>query len=249
MVMKIVSSVLLALFLAALGAGAVFYQKKYQPMAAEYEKMKSGMIELDRAKTELKKYKERERGETAWLNPAIDILSAGLADAVKGGKAEVLSAGGRVVVNIAEDALYMPGSYTFAKESKQLLLKLESLLKSNELKGRGIMIGNTTEAVPAQGKGRKKIPAKEARALAANRSEALIKHLEKNGVDQDVLIAAAYSSKRPETGFTLKSRKTVIIIENPPVGPAVASKQGAPPAAPAAPSKTIPIQPAQPKTQ
>ncbi len=247
--MKIVSSVLLALFLAALGAAAVFYQKTYQPMAAEYEKMKGGMNELDRTKTELKKHKERESGEKAWLNPALDVLSAGLADEIKGGKAEVLSAGSKVIVNIAEDALYMPGSYTFAKESKQLLLKLESLLKSNELKGREIMIGNTTEAVPAQGKGRKKIPPKEARTLAADRSEVLIKHLEKNGVSHDVLIAAAYSSKRPEIGFTLKSRKTVITIENPLVGPAVALKQGPPPAAPAAQPKTTPIQPAQPKTQ
>ena len=44
--------------------------------------------------------------------------------------------GVNVVVNIAEDSLYMPGSYTFTRESEKLLLKLESLLRAGELKGK-----------------------------------------------------------------------------------------------------------------
>jgi hypothetical protein len=161
--MKIVTFALIVLLVVTLGAAAAFYLKTYQPMAAEYEKMKSGMTELDKAKRELKRYKEKESKETAWLNPAVDLLSAGLADQIRDGKAEVLSAGNSVIANISEDALYLPGFYTFSNESKQLLLKLESLLRSNELRGREFVIGNTTESVPARGKGRKKIPAKDAR--------------------------------------------------------------------------------------
>ncbi len=267
MFMKIITSVIIALLVVALGATGYFYLTMYKPMAADYARMKAGMPELDKAKNELKKLKEKESRETAWINPAIDILSAGLADEIKSGKAEVLSAGNRVIVNITEGALYMPGSYTFLKEkeSQPLLRKLDSLLRDEKLKGKTIMIGNTTQAAPAQGKGRKKIPAKDARTLAADRSAALIKYLEKSGVDQDALVAAAYSSKQPDAGFKLKSHKTVIIVENPPVAPSVASKhepaqetQSKPtatnkapapaPATPQAQPKAIPLQPAQPKT-
>ena len=248
MVMKIVTYVLIALLVVALGASAFFYLKTFKPMAAEYEKMKAGMPELDKAKAELKRYKDKENRETAWLKPAADALGAGLGDEIKAGKAEVFIADHSVVVNIAEDSLYMPGSYTFTRESEQLLLKLESLLRAGELKGREIVIGNTTEAVLARGKGRKKIPAKDARTLAAERSAVLVKHLEKKGVDQNTLITAAYSSKQPELGSGLKARKIVIIIKNPAVvqvEPVPAAKPSAPAAPQAAPK--IPIQPAQPK--
>jgi hypothetical protein len=151
----------------------------------------------------------------------------------------------------------MPGSYTFSKDSQQLLLKLDSLLRGNELKGKLIEIGNTTDSVPARGKGRKKVPPKDGRTLAADRSAALVRYLEKKGLDPNMLVAAAYSPKQPEIGFKLKTHKTVLVIENPPAGPP-ASKQQAqsipvpatkqtastPPMKPQA----IPIQPAQPKT-
>ncbi len=260
MIMKIVTYVVIVLLIAALGAAAVFYFYMYQPMATDYARMKAGMPELDKAKAELKKFRERETRESAWINPAIDILSSGLSDDIKSGKAEVLSAGNRVIVNVSENALYMPGSYTFLKESQPLLRKLDSLLRDEKLKGKTIIIGNSTEAVPAQGKGRKKIPPKDARTLAADRSAVLIKYLEKSGVNQDALVAAAYSSKQPDIGFKVKSHKTVIIIENALVTPQTVSKQepGQPQSKPTgtvkAPAVAVqpaatPIKPAQPKTK
>lgn len=269
MLMKIVTAVVMALLVVTLGAGAVRYLNTYKPMAEDYARMKEGLPELDKAKTELRKLQEKESGETAWIQPVIDALSAGLSDEIKSGKAEVLvAAGNKVVVNIAEQALYLPGSYTFAQESPRLRSNLAALLKE-KIKGKDIYIGNTTQAVPAQVKRRKKIPGKDARMLAAERSIALIKDFEKNGVSQDALIAAAYSAKQPEFGLKIKDRKTVLIIENPPKVLMVATKQGAAPAPqtpakpdldtkntvtdPATPSssslpKPIPIQPAQPKT-
>jgi hypothetical protein len=251
--MKIVTYVLIVVLVAALGAAAFFYFNTFKPIAAEYEKMKAGMHELDRAKAELKRYKDRESRETAWLKPAADVLGAGLADEIRAGKAEVLVADHGVVVNFAEDTLFMPGSHTFTRESQKLLVKLELLLRSAELRGRQISIGNTTEAVPARGKGRKKIPAKDARTLAAERSAELVKYLEKKGMDQNTLIAAAYSSKPAEIGPALKTRKTVIIISSAPAvqaGPPAAAPASKPsaPAAPQTVPKTIPIQPVNPKT-
>src|SRR5512134_2984846 len=139
--MKIVTAVLAVLFVAALGAAGFFYVNTFKPMAAEHPKMKAGMQELDKAKAELKKYKDKESRETAWLKPAADTLGAGLAEEIKAGKAEVVIADHGVVVNIAEDALFMPGSHTFTRESEKLLAKLESLLRSGELKGRQIAVG------------------------------------------------------------------------------------------------------------
>lgn len=257
MLMKIVTYVVIALLVLGLGAAAAFYFISYKPMTEDYARMKAGLPELDKARAELKKIKEQEKKETAWLSPAVDVLSSALSEEIKAGKAEVLTSGNRVIVNITEDALYLPGSYTFSKESPSLRAKLITLLGKSELKGKDIYIGNTTEAVPARGRGRKKIPAKDARTLAAERSGVLIKDFEKNGVNQDSLIAAAYSSKQPEIGFKIKTRKTTIIIENPLTAPLVASKQVIAPStkasatAPVAPQtqpKAIPIQPAQPKT-
>jgi len=219
MLMKIVTSVLTALLILTFTAGAIFYLKAYKPMAEDNARMTTRMLELDKATIELMQRKEKESKETAWLKPAIEALSAGLGDEIKSGKAEVLAAGNKVVVNISEQALYLPGSYTFSKESPQLRANLVALLKSETVKGKDIYIGNTTHAVPAQGRGRKKIAAKDARTLASERSAALIKDLEKNGVKQDALIAAAYSPQQPRMGFLIKDRKTVIIIESPPAVP------------------------------
>ena len=236
--MKIVTYVLIALLVVTLGAAAVFYLYIYNPMAAENATMKSGMPELAKAKADLTKYQEKESRETAWINPLLDAFTAGLSDEIKAGKAETLSSGNKIIINISEQALYLQGSYTFASDSLQLLQKIASLLKNDKIKGKEISIGNTTDAVQAQGKGRKRIPAKDARTLAADRSAALIKYLEKNGVDQDALIAAAYSSKKPEIGFKIKNHKTVIIIENQPQAPMIASKQEVSPAAQAQPKSS-----------
>ncbi len=265
--MKIAISVLTAVLIMTLTAGAVFYLKSYKPMAEDNARMKTRMPELDKAKTELRQIKEKESKATAWLNPEIEALRAGLSNEIKSGKAEVLAADNKVVVNVSEQALYLPGSYTFSKESPQLRSVLVALLKSDILKGKDIYIGNTTHAVPAQGRGRKKIPAKDARTLAAERSTALIRDFEKNGINQNALIAAAYSPKQPVLGQLIKDRKTVIIIENPPTISLGATKQEAasqvhakpvqdasgtltvpapPPASQTQPGP-IPIQPSRPK--
>lgn len=246
--MKIVTYILIILLVAVLGAGAYFYLYMFQPMAAEYPRMQAGMQELDKAKAELKRFKEKESRETAWMKPAAGAFSAGLAEEIRAGKAEVLTADRSIVVNIAEDAIYMPQSYTFTRESETLLAKIDGILKTAELKGRQVVVGNTTDAVPAGGKGRKKTPAKDARTLAAERSAQLVKHLEKKGVDQNALVSAAYASKQAESGSALKARKIIIVITSPLV--AVQAPEAAPaaPAAPQAAPKTIPIQPVKPKT-
>jgi len=269
MLMKIVTSVLVVLLIMTLTAGALFYLKAYKPLAEDYARMASGIPELDKAKIELKHIQEKESKEIAWLNPVIEALSAGLGNELKAGNAEVLAAGDKVVVNISEQALFLPGSYTFSKESPQLRTSLVDLLKNDTLKGKDIYIGNTTHAVPAQGRGRKKVPAKDARTLAAERSAALIKDFEKNGVNQDALIAAAYSPKQPAIGFLIKDRKTVIIIENTPTIHLGTTKQEASRQSPAKPApdtrstvtvtvprpesqtqpRPIPILPARPKAQ
>ena len=250
MLMKIVTSVLAAVLILTLAAGALFYLKTYKPMAEENARMTARMPELDKAMIELRQRREKESKETAWLKPAIETLSAGLANEIKSGKAEVLAAGNKVVVNIVEQALYLPDSYTFSNESPQLRANLVALLKSDTLKGKDIYIGNTTHAVPALGRGRKKIAAKDARTLAAERSAALIKNLEKSGVSQDALIAAAYSPQQPKMGSLIKDRKTVIIIESPPTVPLGATDMAATVPAPRPASQTqpgaVPIQPARP---
>ena len=260
--MKIVTYLLAALLCAALGAAAIFYFFTFQPMAADYARMRAGMPELDKAKAELKKRKDKEKLDSSWIAPLVDLFSNGLNDEIKAGKAEVISAGNTVIVNVAEDMLYTPGSKTFAKDT-QTLLKLASLLKREELRGKDIFVGNATEAVAAHGKGKKRVPPKDALTLASERSEELVKYLERYGANQEPLAALAYSTKLPDRGSKIKNKKTMIMVSaapaanapdaaavKPEAAPAPQAKS-APPAQGAVPKtapKSIPIKPAQPQT-
>ncbi len=261
--MKIINHILIALLVVTIGIAAIFYFNIFKPMAVDYARMKEGLPGLERAKAELKQYRDRDIKETAWMNPAVDILSSGLGDEIKAGKAEVFSAGNRVIVNVAEDALYLPASPAFGKDSTRLRVTLATLLRKKELTGKEIYIGNMTDDVPSKRKGRKRIPGKDARTLAAERSAVLIKDLEKNGVSEDPLIGAAYSSTQPEIGYQLKSRKMILVIDNPPVAPMVVKQLQPAQHMQSNPSSTvkepgedhqpqpraIPIQPARPKAQ
>jgi hypothetical protein len=237
-------------------------------MALDYARMKIGMPEFDKAKSELKKYKDRE----AWIRLAMETVKTALQEETGSGKAEIVAADGSLVINIAEAALYTPGSVTFTKESVPTLEKLTSLLKNlKDLKDKDVFIGNATLPSSAQGTARQRVPAKDALDLAADRSVALVKYLERKGVAKESLIAVAYPAKQPDRGFKIKDRKTVIIIRSPeapgqeaaaakpealtaaPPKPAPAPKPSGTQAAPALPSqpeqpKPIPIMPAKPKT-
>jgi outer membrane protein OmpA-like peptidoglycan-associated protein len=220
--MKILAAILVVLLLACVGGAAYFYIYMYQPMVVD---LKSGKSEFDKAKAELKRYKDREKNESAWIGPAINDLNSILSDELKTNKAEVLTFDNRLAVSIAEQTLYMPGSKTFTNDSRQLLAKLDSLFRNDSFKNKNIYVGNTTQTVPAQTTGRKKSPAKDARTLSAERSMELIKYLEKRGVNQDALAAVAYASKPPDLGSKIKDRKILIIIENP--ATTLAAKQAA----------------------
>ena len=208
--MKIVTYIVIGLLVVTLAGGAYFFLMVHQPMAVEYEKLRQGQPEFDRARKELARYKDREKQETAWIGTALEALKKGLANDIASGKAEVTTAGSRIVINLSEEVLYTPKSVTFAKDSKPALDNLAALLK--ELKDRDIFVGNMTQDAPAQGKGRKRVPAKDARSLAAARSAELVKYLEKNGVPAEALTAASYPAKQPERGFRIKEKKTVIVL-------------------------------------
>ncbi|MHB8843541.1 MAG: hypothetical protein ACYC7L_02230 [Nitrospirota bacterium] len=249
--MKIVTAVLIGLLVVTLGAGAYFYLYQYTPLTAELQKLRQGQPEFDRARKELKKFTDREKQEAGWIGAAVETLRKGLANEINEGKAEIAVAGSKVVVNIAEAVLYTPNSVTFARTSPQGLANLAALLK--EFKDKEIVIGNMTINAPAQGKGRKRIPAKDARTLAAARSMELVKYLEKTGVTAESLVAAAYPAKLSERGFRIKDQKTMIIISAPAAAAADTVKQEAKPApaaksAPTATSAPAAAAASQPKS-
>lgn len=254
--MKTVLTVFIALLLIGAGGAAFFYITVHQPLAEDLARLKAGQPEFDRARNELKKFRDREKQESGWTAPAVEALRKGLAAEIAADKAEVAASGNRVVVNIANDVLFTPLSVTFGKNSQQALANLASLLK--EFKDKEIFVGNVTVPAPAQGKGRKRVPAKDARTVAAGRSVELVKFLEKNGVPAESLVAAAYPATAPDRGFKLKAQKTVIVITAPAAASAEAQAakpepKQAPVSAPAAtaaaplPQKPIPITTAPPK--
>ncbi len=214
--MKIVTYILGALLAAVLGVAAFYYFTTAQPMTAENQKLKTGIQELEKAKADLKKCREAEQKATAWVAPVVDIAKREFAVELNSGKAEVQTADARVIVNISEQLLYLPGSITFSKDSVPMLQKIGNLLRNPILKDREVLVGNMTMPVEARGKGKKKSPAKDARTLASERSAALVKYLvEKGDINQELLIAAAFPATLPDRGFTIKDRKTVIIIQAP----------------------------------
>jgi len=232
--MKLVTYILGALLAAVLGAAGFYYSTIARPMTAEYQKMKTGMPEFEKAKTDLRKYKEAEKKTTAWVAPAIEAAKKELAVEMDAGTAEVQAVDARVIVNLSEQMLYRDGSVTFSKDSVPMLQKLATLLKNPILNDREIIVGNMTLSVTAHGKGRKNTPARDARALASERSTALVKYLvEKGGVNQEALVAAAYPATLPDRGFKIKDQKTIIIIQT----PAMIDMTGQKPAAAVQPSK------------
>lgn len=264
--MKIGTLLLVVLLLAAVGGGAYFYIYIHTPMMTENQRLSQGMPELAKAKAELKKYKEREAVESAWVPMTVETIRSGLTSEIAAGKVEVATGGSRIVVNITEQTLYQAGSKTFAKDSPNTLMKIASLLKAKDLEGREILVGNTTSSVAAAGKGRRRTPAKDGRVLAGERSLELVKYFEKNGVNAASLAAVAYAPKMADKGFKIKEKKTVIVIGAMPVpvqeaaapAPAAAAPaqqpkpaavapapaQAAPKAAPATiPQQTVPVQP------
>jgi hypothetical protein len=242
--MKSVVYVLAFLLLAGIGGSWFFYSSKYRPMAEDYRRMKTDLPDADRAGSELRKYRDRER----WIGPTVEALRTGLDDEMKAGLAEVIAApNGTVVVNIAETVLYTPGVVTFGKDSLTTLRKLASLIKNlKDLSDKDILIANTTISVPPQGTGRKKKPGMEGRELAMKRSLALVKYLvEKEGAAPDLLVAAAAPEKMPDRGFKIKDRKTMLVIIAPPSqGRSLAEAAGAVPLPGAsAPAGTQPAPP------
>lgn len=250
--MKLVTSILAVLLIAVLGAGAYFYIYIHTPVKTEFTKMNQGMPEFEKAKADLKKFRDREIRESGWIPATVETLQSALKDEIAAGKAEVTAVGNAVVVNIAEQALYTPGSRTFSADTTTRT-KLPSLLKAKGLEDKEIIIGNMTPSAPAQGKGRKRTPAKEGRALAGERSAELVKYLEKNGVSAQTLVAASWPPNPADRGFKIKDRKTMIIIKYQPAPaqePAAPKPQAAAPAAPQQPKPAAvpapPSQPAQP---
>jgi hypothetical protein len=257
--MKIVTYIVIALLVVALAGGAYFYLYAYKPMAVEYAKLQAGQPEFEKTRKELARYAGREKQETGWIDAAKQALKKGLDSEIAAGRAEVVAAGNRIIVNIAEGVLYTPLSVTFARDGKPSLDNLAMLLK--EFKDKEIIVGNMTMSAPAQGKGRKKVPARDGRTLASGRSLELVKYLEKNGVPAEALVAASYPATVPERGFKIKEQKTIIVI----AAPASASPEAAAPkqeaktaaatrptataaaAAPASQLKSIPISTVPPK--
>jgi hypothetical protein len=258
--MKILTYLLVLLLIAALGGAAYFYLVIHQPMALDLAKMKTGLPEFERTKRELKKCREAEKEAMGWTGAVADQLSKGLAAEIANGKAEVVVSGSRVVANIDEALLFTPKSITFAKDSQQELATLAAVLK--DIKSREISVGVETLPAPAQGKGKKRIPAKDARTLASGRALELVKYLVKNGLAEDSLVAAAYPSAMPDRGFKLKGQKVIIVIATTPssggpnhlpaknaVMPAPATKASATTvSSPQMQIKTIPISTAPPKS-
>jgi outer membrane protein OmpA-like peptidoglycan-associated protein len=252
--MKIFTSLLIVLLVLLLAGAGYFYRAIHKPMAEDLARFKAGLPEFDRAKAELRKYRDKERQEAdqlAWIGPTADSLKKAFENEISQGKAEVTAAGNRLIFNVSEEVLYTPHSVTFAKSSKQALATIAQLLKG--IKDKEIYIGNMTQPAPPKGKGRKKIPVMDARTLAARRSIELAKDLVKNGVPEDSLIVQSYPARQPDRGFRIKERKTVITIA-PPASAAqqTAAKMESPPAPAAKPAAApapapAPQQPQQPK--
>ena len=239
--MRIITYILVVLLIGVLGASGYLYLSTYKPLAEEHALLKAGQPGMEKS---LKKFQDREKQERAWTGPLAGMLQSGLAAEIASGKAEVVIAGNRVIVNLAEDLLYTPQSVTFARDSQPLQLRLAGLFK--EIKDREILVANTTQPAPAQGRGRRRVPAKDARTLAAARSHELVKALIRNGVPEEPLVAAAYGSKMPDRAYKIKDNKTFFIISAPaPAEPAPAAAAAQPSAKPAsaATGTSAPMQP------
>lgn len=230
--MKFLNVVLIFLLLAALAGAAYFYQFHFRELNLQAQLSKTNAAQLDLSKKQLKKYQDQE----SWMPAAAETLRTGLKEEIAAGKAEVAEAGSRLVVNIPEDVLYMQGSRTFSLTSGATLTKLASVLKTLKgLNDKEILVGNTAASAPARGTGRRKVPARDGRTLAAERSLELVKYLEKNGVSGELLASVAYAPGAAEHAFRIKGSRTIITIGLPAAAAVVSPAPVPAPSVPSAP--------------
>jgi chemotaxis protein MotB len=122
-----------------------------------------------------------------------------------------------VVITLASDAFFRPASAQINIEAtRDILLRLGSLLDSTDLKGRKFRIEGHTDAVDVDPAG----PYKSNWELSAARSISILNYLTSLGIDEDRFQVAAFSSTVPiatndtPEGRAYNRRVDIIILDD-----------------------------------
>jgi chemotaxis protein MotB len=141
-------------------------------------------------KAQLAKQLEEERAAFAKRSAEYESLAASLDKQIKAGQIQLSELQGKLTVRMAEKVLFPSGSATVSTAGKQTLDTIADALK--DVKGRIIRVEGHTDNVPIK---TAKFPSNW--ELSSARAIAVVRILQADGVNPDLLGAAGYAEYQP----------------------------------------------------
>jgi len=121
-----------------------------------------------------------------------------------------------LVISLASDAFFRPASARVnIEETREILVRVASLLNSNEVGGRKVRIEGHTDQVPVDPAG----PWQDNWHLSSERSRAILRYLNDFGVEEKRFQVAGFADTMPvatnltEEGRTYNRRVDIVIID------------------------------------
>jgi chemotaxis protein MotB len=182
--------------------------KEIDASKAELE-LKAGRLETDNAalttfKTELNRRGELRGEDAKEMKALFDKLTDSLAASVKRGDVKLSQVGGRVKVEVAEEALFNSDEIGVHNEGQEIIAKLSKALDS--VSGKMVQVSGHS--------GESAVPAKLAKEnptlwhLSASRAINVARHLqEKGGVSGKQLMVGAFAQYHPVVATGTPSQK------------------------------------------
>jgi chemotaxis protein MotB len=159
----------------------------------------------------LKKSKEKEVKN---VSDTYDNLLNEMKTEINKGQIVIKELQGRLTLDVLDKILFDSGKAEIKPEGKEILDRVVDILAVTTDKA--ILVEGHTDNVPIAGNLSKKYPSNW--ELSAARAISIVRHLEKQGIDPEILSAVAFGEHRPVAGNDTpegraKNRRITIILQ------------------------------------
>jgi chemotaxis protein MotB len=105
----------------------------------------------------------------------------------------VESSKGNLTITLGDKVLFASGAWELQARGQKVLQQVADVLKKTE--GKLIQVEGHTDNVPTSGALKQRFPSNW--DLSAARAAAVVRYLQKNGVDPKLMVAAAFADQKP----------------------------------------------------
>ena len=169
-------------------------EEKIAAKQGELEALGAAKAKLEQEKGQLEQEKGQLKQEKVQLeekSSQYEQLASSLKGQIQTGQIEISELRGKMTVKLKDKILFASGSAAIGKEGKSALDSVAGAFIN--LKGKTILVAGYTDDVPTSKKGGYQTNWE----LSAARAIAVVRYLQDQGVDPQILGAAGYSEYRP----------------------------------------------------